>query len=117
VAGGDLDVAEADASVEHCGDEGVAQHVWVHAWHPDASAVGQVLEPSGRRVSVHPRPVDVAQNRAGVAAVDRLVDGSGDGRRERDEDDLAALASHAQNAVAVFFAEVADAGAAGFEDA
>jgi hypothetical protein len=61
--------------------------------------------------------VDVAQNRTGVAAVDRLVDGSGDGRRERDEDELAAVASHAQNAVAVFFAEVADAGAAGFEDA
>ena len=31
VAGGDLDVAEVDAGVEHGGDEGVPQHVRVHA--------------------------------------------------------------------------------------
>jgi hypothetical protein len=30
VPGGDLDVAQVDAGVEHGGDEGVPQHVRVH---------------------------------------------------------------------------------------
>ncbi len=49
--------------------------------------------------------------------VDRLmVDGSGYRGRQRDEDDLAPFAAYAQDAVSVFLAEVADVGAAGFED-
>jgi hypothetical protein len=44
------------------------------------------------------------------------VDRSAYGWRERDEDDLAALATDSQDAMAVFLAEVVDAGAAGFED-
>src|SRR5690349_17675416 len=32
VARGDLDVAEVDACIKHRGDEGMAQHVRVHAW-------------------------------------------------------------------------------------
>jgi hypothetical protein len=41
--------------------------------------------------------VGVAQDRAGIAAVDRAVDGSGDRRRERDQNNLAALTAHRQN--------------------
>ncbi|WP_406081373.1 hypothetical protein [Micromonospora sp. NBC_00858] len=42
--------------------------------------------------------------------------GPGHRGRERDEDDFAALAEDAKDAVAVFLAEVADVGAAGFAD-
>jgi hypothetical protein len=35
---------------------------------------------------------------------------------QRDEDDLAAFASHLRHAMAVFLTEIADAGTAGFED-
>ena len=52
-----------------------------------------------------------------VAVVDGAVDGAADGRWQRDEDDLVALAVHAQDAVAVVFAEVLDVGAGGLEDA
>jgi hypothetical protein len=61
-------------------------------------------------------PKGVAQDRTIDAAVDRTVHGPGNRGRERDEDDLAALAADAKDAVAVFLAEVADVGAAGFED-
>ena len=47
----------------------------------------------------------------------RPVDGSADGWRERDQDDLGAFAAHVQHPVAVFFAEVGDVRSCGFEDA
>jgi hypothetical protein len=31
VTGGDLNVAQIDAGVEHCGDEGVSEHVRMHS--------------------------------------------------------------------------------------
>lgn len=101
---------------KHGGDEGVAQHVRVHLWHLDPGGGGQVLEPAGRCVPVHPRFVGVAQDRTGFTALDGTVEGAGHRWWKRDEDDLAALAAHPQDAVAVFFSEVADVGAAGFED-
>ena len=52
VAGGDLDVTEADAGVEHGGDEGVPQHVRVHPRHPDPGTGSQLLEAAGRGVPV-----------------------------------------------------------------
>ena len=51
VAGGDLDVAEADAGVEHGRDEGMAQHVRVHPRHAYAGGGGQVFEAAGCGVS------------------------------------------------------------------
>jgi hypothetical protein len=62
VASRDLHVAQAHAGVQP-GDQGVVQHVRVHPRHPDPGARGQVLEPTGRRVPVHPRPDGVAQDR------------------------------------------------------
>ena len=44
------------------------------------------------------------------------VDGPADGWRQRDLDHFAAFAAHSQHPVAVFFAEVRDVGAGGFED-
>jgi hypothetical protein len=100
----------------HGGDEGVSQHVRVHPRHPDPGSGGQVPEPAGRRVPVHPRSVGVAQDRTGLTAFDGAVEGSGHRWWERDEDNLAPLAAHPQDAVAMFFPEVTDVCAAGFED-
>jgi hypothetical protein len=102
VAGGDLNVAQADAGVEHGGDEGVAQHVGVHLRRADAGGVGQVFEPAGGRVPVHPYAEGVTQDRAAVAVVGGSVESSGHRGRERDQDDFAALAAHAQDSVPCF---------------
>jgi hypothetical protein len=60
--------------------------------------------------------VGVARDRTTVTTVDRSVEGAGHRWREWDEDDLAALATHPQDPVAMFFSEVADVGPAGLED-
>jgi hypothetical protein len=67
-------------------------------------------------MAVHADAEGVAQDRAVVAVADRSVDGPADRRRQRNENDLATLATHPQDAVAVFLAEVGNGGAAGFED-
>jgi hypothetical protein len=88
----------------------------VHPRHADPRSGGELLQASGGGVPVHAPAHGVAQDGAVLAAVDRLVDGAGDRGWQRHEHDFAALAAYAQDAVAVFFAEVAEAGAAGFED-
>ncbi|MEU4712909.1 hypothetical protein AB0F73_04490 [Micromonospora purpureochromogenes] len=75
-----------------------------------------MLEPAGCRVPVHPRPEGVAQDRPAVAAVDRPIDCPRYRWRQRDQDDLAALAADPQDPVAVSLTEVADVGTAGIED-
>jgi hypothetical protein len=65
---------------------------------------------------VHPGAERVAQDWTSVTAADRAVDGPCHSWRERDEDDLAALAANAHHAVTVLLAEVTNVGAAGFED-
>jgi hypothetical protein len=72
----------------------MAEHVRVHSRHSDPGRSGQMLEPAGRGVPVHPRPVAVAQDRTSVAAVDGAVECPGHCWRERGEDDLAALATY-----------------------
>jgi hypothetical protein len=54
VPGGDLQVAEADAGVQHGRDEGMTQHMGMHLWHLDPGGLGQLPEPAGRCVPVHP---------------------------------------------------------------
>jgi hypothetical protein len=66
---------------------------------------------------VHPHAVGVAQDGPGVSAVDGPVDRSSDRRRQRDQHSFVTLAADLQHAVAVLLAEVAEGGAAGFEDA
>jgi hypothetical protein len=65
---------------------------------------------------VHPGTAAVEQDRAACQGSSRPVDGPADGWRQRDQDDLGAFAAHAQHPVAVFFAEVCDVRAGGFED-
>jgi hypothetical protein len=67
-------------------------------------------------VPVHPGTTAVEQDRPAQARSDRPVDGPADCGWQRDQDDLGALAAYAQDPVAVFFAEVGDVGAGGFED-
>ena len=64
---------------------------------------------------VHPGAAAVEQDRAARSVSDRPVDGPPDRGRQRHQDDLGALAAHAQHPVAVLFAEVGDVGAGGFE--
>ena len=117
VAGGDLDVAEVDAGVEHGGDVGVAEHVGVH---PRASSRRRSSARRGgggwrtwrsirlparlRRIGPPARP-PTARSMARPTA-----GGSGT------SDDLVALAVDAQDAVAVDLAEALDVGAGGLED-
>ena len=67
-------------------------------------------------MAVHPDAAAVEQGRAAVPAADRPVDGPADGWRQRDLDHLCALPAHAQHSVAMFFADIGDVGASGFED-
>jgi len=114
--GGDLDIAEVHASIQHGRYEGVAEHVRVRPGDPHASGLSETLQAAGGGVAVHPGTAAVEQDRPAGAGADRAVDGPPDGWRERDQDDLGAFAAHAQHPVAVFFAEVGDVGASGFED-
>jgi hypothetical protein len=68
-------------------------------------------------MAVHPGAAAVEQDRPVVPGPGSSVDGPADRWRQRDLDDLGAFTAHAQDPVAVFFAEVADVGAGGFEDA
>ena len=96
----------------------------------DRGAVGSADAPNPRKgvrhadlacrgvdgISGQRRAVGDAHDRPVGAVVDGTVDSSGDRGGQRNEDYLAALAAHAHDPVAVFFAEVGDARAAGFED-
>ena len=58
----------------------------------------------------------VQQDRTAVPEAYRPVDGPADRWRQRDQDDLGALAAYAQDPVAVLLAEVGDVSAGGLED-
>jgi hypothetical protein len=116
VAGSDLDIAQVDARVEHGGDERVAEHVRVCPGDGHAGGRGEAAQAAGGRVPVHPGAAAVEQDRPVRAVCDRLVDGPADGWRQRDQDDLGALAAYAQHPVAVLLAEIGDVRARGLED-
>ena len=84
---------------------------------PLASTFGQVPEPAGGGVTVHPGAVAVEQDRPAGAAADGLVDGSADRGRQRDQGNLGAFAAHPQHPVAVLFTQVCDVSSGGLEDA
>jgi hypothetical protein len=116
VAGGNLDVAQVDSSVEHGRDECVAKHVRMSLGCLYAGSFGEPPQAACGRVPVHPGAAGVEQDRSAGARAYCLVDGPADGWRQWDEDDFGAFAAHAQHPVAVLFAEVGDVGAGGFED-
>src|SRR5450759_1469285 len=115
VAGGDLDVAQVDASIEHRCDVRVAEHVRVHARQPNTGVLGEAAESSSCRVAVQPVALGVQEQRPFGAVCNGALNGPGDGRWKRDKDDLVALANHSQHAVTVLLAEVSDVERAGFE--
>jgi hypothetical protein len=67
-------------------------------------------------VPVHPGTAAVKQDRPARAVPGCPVDGPADRWRQRDQDDLGALAAHVQHPVAVLLAEVGDVRAGGLED-
>ena len=67
-------------------------------------------------MTVHPPVPAIAQQRSVGAPVDGAVDRPSDRGRQRDQDDLAALADHPEHPVAVLFPEDGDVGGAGLED-
>jgi hypothetical protein len=77
----------------------------------------ELPQAAGGGVPVHPGTAAVdEEDRAAHPARDCAVDGPADRWGQRDEDDLAALAAHAKDAVAVFLAQVADVSTGRFVD-
>lgn len=66
VPGGDLHIAEVDASIEHCCDEGVPQYVWMHPGQPDVRGESEPAQP----LPIHPLPAPIQQYRSLIAAGD-----------------------------------------------
>jgi hypothetical protein len=63
VAGGDLDVAEVDAGVEHGRDEGMPEHMRVGPGDLDARRPGELVQAAGGGVPVDPGATAVEQDR------------------------------------------------------
>ena len=95
VAGGNLDVTQVHARVEHGRDEGVAQHVRVWPGDPHASGFSQSPQAAGGGMAIHPRPAGVEENRAAAARTDGAVDGPPDRWRQWDQDNFGAFATYA----------------------
>jgi hypothetical protein len=68
-------------------------------------------------VPVHSRAAPIEQDRATVAITGSSVDRPPPRGRQRHQHDLAAFADHAQHAVSVFLADIADIRRARFEHA
>jgi hypothetical protein len=88
----------------------------VHPAEADAGVAGEVAEPPGRGVPVHPLPACVQEERSGISFASGPFDGPTDGERHRGQDDLAAFAADSQYAVAVLLTEVLDIRADRFKD-
>ena len=70
VPGGDLHIAQVHASVEHGRDKCVTQHVRMRSGDLDAGGSGEVPQPAGGRVPVHPGAAGVQQDRPAVPEAD-----------------------------------------------
>jgi hypothetical protein len=115
VGGGFLHVPQRHAGVERRGYECMSERVRADVLGDPGAAAGPGDDPGGT-VPVQPLPVRGDEQRSFSALSDRQVDRPGRARRERNGDDLAALAGDHQGAVAAFQAQVLDAGAGGFRD-
>jgi hypothetical protein len=86
--------------------------IWAFCAPMSLGSPGELVQAVGSCVPVHPGTAAVEQDRSARA-------GSGcpaDCGRQRDQDDLGALAAYAQDPVAVFLAEVGNVGAGDLED-
>ena len=97
MTGGDLDVAQVNACVEHGRDKSVAEHMWVSPGYLDAGSLGELIQAAGDWVPVHPGTAAVEQDRSARAVSSCRVDAGGSGTRRS-----CSLAAHAQGPVAVF---------------
>jgi hypothetical protein len=70
----------------------MTEHVRVRPGDPDPGGPGEVAQAAGGRVPVHPGAAGVQQDRPARAGAGRPVDGPADRGRQRDQDDLGALA-------------------------
>ena len=112
VEGGLLHVAQRHPGIERRGDERVPQGVRADVLG-DPGAAGHAADDPGGAVPVQPAPVRSDEQRSFGTFTDSQVDGPGGARRERDGDDLAALAGDHQGAVPAFQAQLLDVGAGG----
>jgi hypothetical protein len=106
VAGGDLDIPQIHARIEHGGDEGVAEHVRVRPRDRHAPSLCQAAQAAGG-VAIHPGAAAVEQDRPAGSGTGRLVDGPPHGWWERDENHLGAFAAYTQHPVTVLLAQIA----------
>jgi hypothetical protein len=70
VPGGDLDVPEVNASIEHGRDEGMTEHMRVRSGDLDAGTCGEPSQAAGGGVPVHPGAAAAEQNRAARSVSD-----------------------------------------------
>ena len=113
--GGFLHVAQRDAGVERGGDERVPQGVRPDGLGDPGAAGDPADDPPGA-VPVQPPAIRGQEDGSFAALADGQVDRPRGARRERDGDDLAALAGDHQGPVAALDAERFDVGAGGFGD-
>lgn len=92
------------------------EHVRMGPGDPYSRLFREPPQAPGGGVPVHASSAAVEQDRSGVAVGDGAVDGAPDCWRQRDQDNLAAVAADSQHPGAVFFAEVTDVSAGGFEN-
>ncbi len=84
--------------------------------HMYAGLIREVPQTAGRCVTVHPCAAAIEQDRPAGTDSSSPVDSPPYCGRQRDQDDLGALAAHAQHPVAMFLAEVTDVSASCLED-
>jgi hypothetical protein len=97
-------------------NESVPEHVGMRPGDRHAGLPRELPKAAGGRAPVHPGTAAVEQDGAAHPARNGAVDGPAERGRQRDQDDLAALAAHAKDPVTVLLAQVADVGAGGLED-
>ncbi len=115
VTRGDLDVSEVDVGIEH-GRDGMTEHMRVRPGDRMSAALASWCRPpvAACRSIRPPRLL----SRTGPRVRDPIARSMApaDCRRQRDQDDLGALAAHAQHPVAALFAEICDVRSGGLED-
>jgi len=100
---------EAAPRRRNCGDEGVSECVRTDELG-DARALCHSANDPARTVAVEAVAVDPEEDRALTALADCEVDGTGRAWRERDGDNLAALAHDGEGSMSAFEAQRFDVG-------
>ena len=113
--GGFLDIAQRDPGIERGGNERVPERVRRDGLG-DSGAAGDLAHDPPGAVPVQPLPVIGHEHRPVSSFPDGQVDRPGGARRQRDGDDLAALAGDRQGPVPAFQAQVLDVSAGGLGD-